>query len=171
MRAPALLILAALASGCAYTRSFDVADAESRTAVSARAARQSATVLVQGRPAQTAHHLDVGSDSTSWFDPETGALHVVPTADVAVIRFPRAERSAVGDLALGVGAGVLVGGLIGAGSYDGPNLLANSRVEAMTLGAMMFGLLGGSVGAVGALDSFSPERYVPSDSATVAGRR
>ena len=66
MRAPALLILAALASGCAYTRSFDVADAESRTAVSARAARQSATVLVQGRPAQTAHHLESDPTSRWW---------------------------------------------------------------------------------------------------------
>ena len=171
MRALAFLALAALASGCAYTRSFDAADAESRTAVSARAARQSATVLVDGRPPQTARHLNVGSDSTSWFDPTTGALHVVPTAEVAAIRFARAERSAAGDLALGLGAGVLVGSLVGAGSYDGPNILVGSRAESVALGAMVFGLMGGGVGAVGALDAFSPERYVPVDSAAVAGRR
>ena len=171
MRALAFLAIAALASGCAYTRSFDAADAESRAALSARAARQSATVLVPGRPPRAVRHLTVGSDSTSWFDPATGALHVVPTADVEAVRFPRSERSAVRDLAVGVGAGVLVGGLLGAVAADAPNLLFRSRAEAVAFGAVGLGLVGGSVGGIAALDAFVPERYVPADSATVARRR
>ena len=168
---PALVVFAALASGCAYTRPFDAADAESRAAVSDRAARQSATVLVDGRPPQAARHLTVGADSTSWFDSATGALHVVPTADVAAVRFPRSERSAVRDLAVGVGSGMLVGGLLGAVFYDAPDILFGSRAEAVALGAAGFGLVGGSVGGIAALDAFVPERYVPADSAAVARRR
>lgn len=144
-----LLTFAAVAGGCAGTRTFRPGDdAFARRHLGGR----TATVVLRDGGVARGSALRVDADSTSWVDASTGQLRVVATADVArvTVSSPRLtlERSVENGVLLGTAAGFLLGAALG---YDSGGCLlfcsGEPTLGARARGALTFGSFYGLAGA------------------------
>ena len=128
-------------------------------------AGRSVTVVLATGETAPAQAVRVARDSTSWFDPATGALVSVPTASVAEVRHRDRWRTVLRGARRGALGGAIVGGvlgtLVGLGAGD---VLPGNQTQDTILGAVggvgyggMYGAAAGLV--VGALSS-PTDRYV-----------
>ena len=128
------------------------------------AGRAVTVVLVTGE-AVPAQAVRVAQDSTSWFDPATGALVLASTADIAEIQH-RDRRRAVGrGVAQGAVAGAVLGGLLGMviGHGAGDVIPGNQAQDTVVAGlavAMGGAAYGGAGGLVVGVLSNPTDRYV-----------
>ena len=114
-----LALLAAVASGCVYSRAVSLDSARDRAAVNARAARGHAVVAVDGQRGRQVRDLRVGPDTTTWTDKKTGEARSAPTAHVSGITFRRDGAGALKGLAVGVGVGAALGLAASTAPQDG----------------------------------------------------
>lgn len=119
MRFALLLALAAL-TGCASVRSYpiDTRDPEVRQQLTERAARRDVTVRLLGEAGIQARALSVRADSTSWVDPVTGESRTVSTRLIRAVTVPGRRGGTLSTIAIGIGSGAVVGGLLGWGAYE-----------------------------------------------------
>jgi hypothetical protein len=83
-------------------------------------------------------------DVTTWIEPASGDVRVVPTGDVRTIRFTSHGRGALEGLGLGFAVGVGVGASIGAvgGATDDGSFLDFTPAEGALVGGVAWGLAG-----------------------------
>lgn len=145
------LLIAGMLTGCTSTHQVHVISNDVQpTGINSDLEGSSATVAMRNGGVFRARSANVSSDSTSWIDPASGELHVVPTREIASItKLDRGKGAVrgllVGSVALagiGIVPGLLVGGSSALGSGDDDDL-----GEGIALGMLIGGLVGGGVGA------------------------
>ena len=154
MRLLLFLVALTVTSGCASGSRVTTGGAHALNA--AAEGRRVVVVLHDGSEAR-AGSLRADTDSTSWIDPETGALRVVPTSLVREVRRKDRGRST----RRGAGGGAIVGALLGGslGAVVGYDLAgfclfgctpptAGERAVGALGGAVAGGSLGAAYGAV-----------------------
>lgn len=103
--------------------------------------------LVNGQK-QVAEKLHFDSDSTSWVDPDTRKVFVVPTTEVSDVRFTRRDKGAIQGLGFGLAGGVLTGVVLGLSSGGGFFTAEESAIIASTFFGVLGALIGTLVGAI-----------------------
>ena len=119
MRLPLLLAMLAALAGCTHTRPADLASAETRAEINARAERGHPVLHLVGRRGRQVRALRLEADTTTWIDKKTGELRAAPTADVEAVAFRRDGYGALEGLGVGVAVGAALGAYIGATDGDG----------------------------------------------------
>lgn len=165
MRLALLALSASLLTGCAgITRT--VGRAELPEASLDLSGRSVTVVLADGaRYAADAFRLE--ADTTTWVNPTTGNLMLVPTANIALVEHRQRGRSALRT----AGAGVLVAGSI-VGVLGG--LMCSSDLGCDGVGGMVLtGVSSGALyGAIGGSIANRPDRWrfaQPDSAASTSG--
>ena len=157
-----LAVLVAL-SGCnAALRTVPLADpARANHQLAGRAV----TVVLATGEAVPAQAVRVAPDSTSWFDPATGALVSVPTASVAEVQHRDRRRTRLRAVRRGGIAGAVAGGLLGAVfGYNAGDWIEGTQAQDTVIAGLVAAVWGAGYGAgggvvVGSLSS-PTDRYV-----------
>lgn len=113
------------------------------------------TVLLVDGTAHAAEAIRLEADSTSWIDPQTGALYAVPTDAVRVVERRDHKRSTERVAGRGAIIGTIVGAvLMGAAGYDTGGCLvfcSEPSGPERIRGAATWGALGAGSGAISGL--------------------
>ena len=148
-----LLGLVALTGCTGLRQTLDPSEADGLAVANRRFAERPATVVLATGERAPAQALRVAPDTTTWVDPETGALRTVATADVVEVRRSdpaRARRrfvrqQVVVGAVLGALGGAVVGDLFARGFPFGD---ADASVGRRAAGVAVGGTVGSGMGAV-----------------------
>ncbi len=142
-----LFVLAlSLLVSCTHTHVLDPS-AERWSQVNVKSQTRRAAIALSDDREVVARSIQVTPDSTSWIDPESGALRSVATSKVIDVRFTYQGRGAL----QGAGYGFSIGGIVGAvGGYasgdDEPSIVSfQAEEKALILGGLG-GIIGGLIG-------------------------
>lgn len=135
---------------------------ESLLEINTRAKSRESRVILLNGTTYAAALLRMARDTTTWFDPRSGAMYSTPTANVASVSFPDGKRGTLRGLGIGALAGALGGIVFGfAGGDDEPGWFAFTAAEKAAIGALTLGVLGAPVGAVFGSGSEALYRFKP----------
>ncbi len=151
MRLSLFSVALAALTGCAgATHTVDLRDDLSR--VNASLAGRPAVVILQDGTAYAAAALRLAADSTSWIDPQTGALVVVPTEVVGVVerrdRKRASERLVRRGALVGAAVGAVLGGMAGNEFSECFIVCSEPTATERAKGIAVFGVSGALGGAL-----------------------
>lgn len=170
MRSALLIMVACVLAGCACARVVDT-DQSSGAYADINQTAQQETAWVQLRDGQTiqATDLHVASDTAVYVD-ENGQMQSVATEEIAQVTFIRHDQGALEGLGIGVLVGAVAGGLIGAATYDGPEIITNSRASSAAVYALVLNVLTAPIGVIAGVARGSRVVYqFHADAPSIAG--
>lgn len=145
--------------GCATTHAIDTAARspeahEHRAEINARASASRVGLSLNPGPLRIVRSLRVGPDSTSWVT--ASSYETVATSSVTRVQVVNRGRGALDGLALGL----LGGGVLGAVSYEGPDLFIASRGATARVGAVFLSFITAPLGLLTGVATGHREVYM-----------
>ena len=139
-----LVVVVMVCPGCATTYLLDSEERSSAAhepiaEINERASVSRVGLSLDDGPLLIVSNLRVGPDSTSWVT--ASSYETVATSSVTRVQFVNRGRGALDGLGLGLLGGVVVGGVLGAVSYNGPDFFTSSRGESARFGAVFLSFI------------------------------